>query len=100
MMFGVQLGDRRTRRLILSKIKSVLRRGPAGLWRVLKNAARLLTGRWEQPATADWWQEALRRAGFRDVELQVLEHEGGIAVARRPEGSALPSRRDLAAVAA
>jgi SAM-dependent methyltransferase len=100
MMFIVQLGDRRSRRVILSKIRTMMRRGPGGLWRVLKNAARLLTGRWEQPATADWWQDALRRAGFRDVELQVLEHEGGIAVARRPAGSASRSRGDLSAVAA
>ena len=84
MMFRVQVADPRTRRVVMSKIRSVLGRGPAGLLRVIKNALRLLTGRWEQPADAEWWRRALKRTGFCDIELQLLEHEGGIISARRP----------------
>jgi ubiquinone/menaquinone biosynthesis C-methylase UbiE len=83
MMFRVQVADRRSRQVITSKIRSFLRRGPAGLVRLLKNALRLLLGRWEQPADADWWRRALDRAGYTDVHIQLLEHEGGIITARR-----------------
>lgn len=84
MMFRVQVADARNRRVLASKLRSVLGRGPAGLLRVLKNALRFVTGRWEHPADAEWWRRALRRVGFRDVEVRLLEHEGGIISARRP----------------
>lgn len=84
MMFRVQVTDARNRRLILSKLRSILRRGPAGVIRVLRNLLRLITGRWEHPADADWWRHALARAGFREIDVQLLEHEGGIISARRP----------------
>lgn len=83
MMFRVRVTDARDRAVMTSIVKSMLRRGPAGLLRVLKNAARYVTGRWEHPADVDWWRAALSRAGFIDVEVHPLDHEGGIAVARR-----------------
>ncbi len=49
---------------------------------------RLATGRWEYPAGADWWQEALRQSGFHHVRLETLPHEGGIASAEAPPGFA------------
>jgi hypothetical protein len=70
--------------VLLTKLRAILSRGPAGVWRVLRNLARLLTGRWEHPADAEWWRHALARAGFRDIEVRLLEHEGGIISARRP----------------
>jgi ubiquinone/menaquinone biosynthesis C-methylase UbiE len=84
MMFRVALADGRNRRVILSKILSMLRRGPRGLARLFKNAARYLIGRWEHPADAEWWRQAVVRAGFEEVELELLDHEGGIVTARRP----------------
>jgi ubiquinone/menaquinone biosynthesis C-methylase UbiE len=84
MMFRVQVADQRSRQVLMSKVRSVLRRGPAGFLRLLKNMLRLLTGRWEQPADGEWWRRSLRRAGFCDIELRLLEHEGGIVSARRP----------------
>lgn len=90
MMFRVQVSDSRSRSLLLAKTRSFLGRGPGGLLRLLKNALRLITGRWEHPADPDWWRHALRRAGMRDVEIRVLEHEGGIISGRRPIG---PGRR-------
>lgn len=83
MMFRVEMADSRNRRVIASKIGVFLRRGPAGLLRLLKNALRLLLGRWEQPADADWWRRALERAGYTDIRIRLLEHEGGIITARR-----------------
>jgi ubiquinone/menaquinone biosynthesis C-methylase UbiE len=84
MMFRVQIADSRSRRVILAKVRSFLRRGPSGFVRLIKNAARFITRRWEHPADGDWWRQALERAGFEQVELQLLDHEGGIATARRP----------------
>ncbi len=84
MMFRVTLSGSRDRRVLADKITAMLRRGPAGIWRLVRNGARYLSGRWEHPADATWWKAALERAGFTDIGVEVLEHEGGIAHARRP----------------
>jgi ubiquinone/menaquinone biosynthesis C-methylase UbiE len=86
MMFRVQLGDARNRWVIITKVKAILRRGPMGLLRLLKNALRFLTRHWEQPADGSWWHEAFGQTGFERVRVELLEHEGGIANARRPTG--------------
>jgi ubiquinone/menaquinone biosynthesis C-methylase UbiE len=99
MMFRMQLADSRTRWVIGTKIKALLRRGPSGLLRLIKNAARLAARRWERPADPEWWRGALERAGFEQVDLQPLEHEGGIVVARRPDSAAARGHQRLAAVA-
>lgn len=95
MMFGVGLLDARDRRVISSKVGTMLRRGPAGLLRLSKNGARLLTARWESPARARWWHQALEATGFDQVTVEAMAHEGGIAFARKPE--ARSSRVGLAA---
>jgi ubiquinone/menaquinone biosynthesis C-methylase UbiE len=84
MMFRPDLSDQRSRRIIRAKVASLLRAGPAGLLRLIKNLLRYLTGSWEQPADPDWWRRALDRAGFVQVEVQPLEHEGGIVSAVKP----------------
>jgi hypothetical protein len=86
MMFrvGVVAAQPRDRALVISKVRAMLAKGPAGVWRLLKNAVRYLTFRWEKPAPADWWRTELVKAGFADVSVTVLDHEGGIATARRP----------------
>jgi ubiquinone/menaquinone biosynthesis C-methylase UbiE len=90
MMFRVGIVDQRNRAVVANLIVRLLRRGPAGILRIAKNAFRYLTGRWEQPADTGWWQGALQRAGFTDVEVRSLEHEGGIASARLL--AAMPAR--------
>jgi ubiquinone/menaquinone biosynthesis C-methylase UbiE len=84
MMFRPQLSDPRNRRVIGAKVRSFMKKGPAGLIRLLKNVVRYLAGRWEQPADPDWWRHALERAGFEQIRVEPLEHEGGIVSARRP----------------
>jgi ubiquinone/menaquinone biosynthesis C-methylase UbiE len=91
MMFRVGVVHRRDRAVIASKVVSILRRGPAGVVRVAKNLVRYLAGRWEHPADAEWWHLALVRGGFDQVVVETLEHEGGIAVARRPAPSLRPA---------
>jgi len=84
MMFALTLGDARDRRVVGDKVRAIARKGPAGIWRLAKNGARVATGRWERPARADWWRAALRDAGFEHVAVEVLNHEGGLASARLP----------------
>jgi hypothetical protein len=84
MMFSLSLQPR-DRRLVVEKVVALLKRGPAGVVRVLRNAARVLVGRWEQPATPETWEQMLVARGFEDVQIELLEHEAAVAVARRPE---------------
>jgi ubiquinone/menaquinone biosynthesis C-methylase UbiE len=84
MMFALSL-EPRNRRLIAEKIAALLKRGPAGVVRILRNAGRVLAGRWEQPARPETWEEMLAARGFEDVRIELLEHEAAVAVARRPE---------------
>ncbi|MBK5219500.1 MAG: hypothetical protein JJE35_06920 [Thermoleophilia bacterium] len=53
------------------------------LWRRIRNAARFATGRWERPASGEWWRQALADTGFTEVDLELTEHEGGIVEGRR-----------------
>jgi ubiquinone/menaquinone biosynthesis C-methylase UbiE len=84
MMFSISL-DRRDRRLVWEKVTALLRRGPAGAVRILRNAARLIAGRWEQPAPPTRWEEMLLARGFEQVRIELLAHEAAVAVARRPQ---------------
>ncbi len=82
MMFQIGLRNARDRALIAHLVGTMVRGGPAGVLRLLKNALRLMTGRGEHPASTDWWHGALEDAGFAEVAVRALDHEGGIAVAR------------------
>jgi ubiquinone/menaquinone biosynthesis C-methylase UbiE len=84
MMFSLALGDGRNRAVVQSKVRAMLRKGPAGAWRLARNGARVLARRWESPATVRWWEEALPATGFSEVKVTALDHEGGIAWARKP----------------
>lgn len=87
MMFQVSIANVRDRRVIAEKVRALLKKGPAGVVRLLKNSARFASRNWETPARADWWRAAMQRAGFVEVSVEPLEHEGGIAVGRRPADS-------------
>jgi hypothetical protein len=52
--------------------------------RIARNAGRVVARRWEQPAPAATWERMLVDRGFNDVMIELLEHEAGIAAARRP----------------
>jgi ubiquinone/menaquinone biosynthesis C-methylase UbiE len=84
MMFRVGIKQARDRRVLTGNVKRMVRKGPAGVWRVVKNLARYLSGRWEHPASADWWVEALDEAGLEHVQAHALDHERGIVSARCP----------------
>jgi len=84
MMFRPGLGDARDRQVTSGKVRAMLSKGPAGVLRLAKNGARFAAASWEKPARAGWWEEALRDAGFCEVEVETLAHEGGVASARKP----------------
>jgi ubiquinone/menaquinone biosynthesis C-methylase UbiE len=84
MMFSLNPTQARDRRVVAGKLRELAGRGLPGLWRLLKNAFRLASGRWEYPANAAWWHEALKRSGFQRVRIELLAHEGGVAVAEAP----------------
>lgn len=84
MMFSLNPLQPRDRRVVAGKLRQLASRGLPGVWRLVKNAARLVAGRWESPANAVWWHEALQEAGFRHVRIEMLAHEGGIAIADAP----------------
>jgi ubiquinone/menaquinone biosynthesis C-methylase UbiE len=91
MMFRPSLADRRDRRLVATKTRAMLRKGPGGYFRLAKNAVRFVTAAWERPARPEWWREALVGAGFDEVSVETLEHEGGIATGRKaPSATSLP----------
>lgn len=87
MMFRLSLSGSRDRKLVAGKIRSIAARGPAGFARLAKNAGRVMTRRWESPERADWWEVAIARAGFIDVGVETMAHEGGIASARKPRST-------------
>jgi ubiquinone/menaquinone biosynthesis C-methylase UbiE len=84
MMFRIGVANRRDGAVIGVMVKRMAGRGPSGALRLLKNAIRVVSGREEQPANVGWWRAALLDAGFGEVTVLALEHEGGIALARKP----------------
>lgn len=83
MMFRPALTDSRDRHVVSSKVRAMLRKGPAGALRLAKNGARFAAARWEKPVRPDWWEEALAEVGFVEISVEPLAHEGGVAVARK-----------------
>lgn len=81
MMFG-RGSSARDRRILLSKVRVLARRGPAGLWRIAKNLVRfgVRMGQ-ERPASPEFWTNALRDAGYSDVRFTALREEAGIVSA-------------------
>jgi ubiquinone/menaquinone biosynthesis C-methylase UbiE len=87
MMFRIGLRSARDRAVVLRIARRLLRRGPAGMLRLVRNALRVVGGRAEHPASVEWWQEALADTGFVNVNVRALSHEGGLACARRGGGA-------------
>ena len=84
MMFG-RGGTRRDREILREKATALAARGPAGWWRIAKNLARYGLGvGHEHPATPQFWQLALRDAGFTDVRFEPIVAEAGIVSGTRP----------------
>ena len=84
MMFG-RGRTAQDRSIIRQKVLALLRKGPGGAWRILKNVIRFgLRRGTELPASPDFWVAALRRAGFSAVEYHPIVAEAGVVVGVAP----------------
>ena len=83
MMFSLSL-KARDRRIVLRNLSAIARRGPAGAVRIARNAARIALGTWEKPSPCRDWERFLSDRHFAEITVVELEHEGGLALARRP----------------
>ena len=84
MMFG-RGASQRDRQILHQKVVALAAKGPGGWWRIAKNLARYGLGvGQEHPATPEFWQAALRDAGFTDVVFEPVVAEAGIVRGVRP----------------
>lgn len=86
MMFG-RGGSPRDREIIAGKALAMLRKGPAGWWRIAKNAGRFLFRVQERPVSPETWVSMLRSAGLTDVVSTPVVAEAAVVSGRRPEGA-------------
>lgn len=83
MMFG-RGATQRDRQIFLVKMKTLASQGPGGWWRIAKNLTRYGLGvGHEHPATPEFWQQALRDAGFTDVTFEPIVAEAGLVSGTR-----------------
>jgi ubiquinone/menaquinone biosynthesis C-methylase UbiE len=83
MMFG-RGASQRDREILRKKAAAFAAKGPAGWWRIAKNLGRYGLGvGHEHPATPEFWQLALRDAGFTDVRFESVVAEAGIVSGTR-----------------
>jgi ubiquinone/menaquinone biosynthesis C-methylase UbiE len=84
MMFGHGT-SRRDREILRGKAMAFAVRGPAGWWRIAKNLFRYGLGvGHEHPVSPQFWELALREAGFTDVRFEPIVAEAGIVSGTRP----------------
>jgi ubiquinone/menaquinone biosynthesis C-methylase UbiE len=76
--------DAADRAIIAGKVKQFARRGPAGWWRIAKNAARYLLRMHERPVSSAAWTAMASRHGFVEVTVRGVVNEAAILVARCP----------------
>jgi hypothetical protein len=87
MMFG-RGASKRDRSILRQKVTALAAKGPGGWWRIAKNLARYGLGvGQEHPATPEFWQAALRDAGFTDVVFHPVVAEAGIVRGILPPGA-------------
>jgi ubiquinone/menaquinone biosynthesis C-methylase UbiE len=85
MMFG-RGASQRDREILQQKVTALAAKGPGGWWRIAKNLTRYGLGvGQERPATPEFWQAALRDAGFTEVVFEPVVAEAGIVHGIRPE---------------
>ena len=83
MMFG-RGGDARDREIIGSKVALMLRKGPAGWWRIAKNAGRYLLRFQERPVSMSAWVAMFEQAGLVDVTAIPVVNEAAVVRGTKP----------------
>jgi ubiquinone/menaquinone biosynthesis C-methylase UbiE len=83
MMFG-RGGDERDREIISSKLALLLKKGPAGWWRIAKNAFRYLLRFQERPVSMSTWVAMFTAAGLVEVEAFPVVNEAAVVAGVKP----------------
>jgi SAM-dependent methyltransferase len=91
MMFGRGWGTE-DRAIIASKANVLVRRGPGGWWRLLKNASAFSLRLWEKPLPPRAWMELGSRTGFQEVTVSRIVAEACVLTAAKPASTAAPAR--------
>lgn len=84
MMFG-RGGDARDREIISSKLVVMLKKGPAGWWRIAKNAGRYLLRFQERPISMQAWVALFEQAGLVGVEAFPVVNEAAVVRGAKPD---------------
>ena len=85
MMIGRGL-EAEDRRILAAKVRVLAARGPAGWWRVAKNAWRLYSRTVERPVAMRAWTEMMCGAGFSEVRAERVVSEAAVVSGVRPIG--------------
>ncbi len=83
MMFG-RGATKQDREIIGSKVRLMLRRGPAGWWRIAKNVARFTFRMRERPLPMETWLAMFRDAGLSDVHARRVVAEAAVVEGTKP----------------
>lgn len=83
MMFGRGISAR-DRAIIGSKVVVLVRRGPPGWWRLVKNLVRFSFRLQERPVTMETWRGYFEQSGFTEVSVGPVMAEAGVAVGTKP----------------
>jgi ubiquinone/menaquinone biosynthesis C-methylase UbiE len=83
MMFG-RGGDPRDREIIASKLSLLVRKGPGGWWRIVKNSARYVLRTQERPVSMAAWVAMFEAAGFEGVKAVPVVNEAAVVLGTRP----------------
>jgi len=84
MMFG-RGTSRHDRQIIWSKMRRMIRHGPAGVWRIARNLIRFgLRRGTDLPVPAEFWVRELRLSGFAPVETCPIVAEAALVHGYRP----------------
>ena len=83
MMFG-RGATSEDREIIRQKISTLVARGPAGWWRIVKNTVRFLLRVQEKPLRPTVWQSMIVAAGFQNVRTFHVAAEAHVISATKP----------------
>jgi len=89
MMFG-RGGDARDREIISSKLNLLLRKGPGGWWRIIKNGGRYLVRFQERPISMSAWAAIFNKAGLTDVQAIPVVNEAAVVRGIKPKPPSAP----------
>jgi SAM-dependent methyltransferase len=82
MMFG-RGAAAEDRRIVAGKLRSLVRRGPGGWWRIAKNLWRFGLRLREKPLSRLRWEALARAAGFEEVRTVPVRAEAALLLATR-----------------